>query len=313
MQPKEGELLSDEDSARINRIEEKEVSSSRKAHHGSLQKDEREDLIREAMSRMQDLIVKTGFVETANLLQKQLAENKAINEKLMESTRKKGNKNFEQILPNNATSEVTIYQNAVANEIGKKDSTSSEEDVNNISDEIDPRNSAEFSDLNSQRGYPPLNRDYYANGEGPNNIDVMISEVRNNSQERVRQGDMVREVPQRRNLSQMQSQYVDDGQKPGTSREEHDFRAQHYDDRGKQIILEAEAGRARIHETPGEFVVKYQDNGTPKFKLDLNRDFVHSAMVDEGYQVVASHLDENTQGKIMRGEYVDFGRLIPRD
>ena len=111
----------------------------------------------------------------------------------------------------------------------------------------------------------------------------------------------------------MQSQYVDDGQKLGTSREEHDFRAQRYDDRGTQIILEAEAGRARIHETPGEFAVKYQDNGTPKFKLDLNREFVHSAMVDEGYQVVASHLDESTQGKIMRGEYVDFGRLIPRD
>ena len=197
LQPDEGELLSDEDSARINRMEEKKVSSSRKTHRGSLQKDEREDLIGEAMSRMQDLIVKTGFVETANLLQKQLVENKAINEKLMESTRIKGNENFEQILPNNATSEVTIYRNAVANEIGKRDSTSSEEDVNNISDEIDPRNSAEFSDLNSQRAYPPLNRDYYVNGEELNNIDVMISEARNNSQEHVRQGDTVREVPQR--------------------------------------------------------------------------------------------------------------------
>ena len=36
-------------------------------------------------------------------------------------------------------------------------------------------------------------------------------------------------------------------------------------------------------------------------------------MVDEGYQVVASHLDEGTQTKIMKGEYVDFERLIPKD
>ena len=36
-------------------------------------------------------------------------------------------------------------------------------------------------------------------------------------------------------------------------------------------------------------------------------------MVDEGYMVVGSHIDEVTFRKIERGEYVDFGKLIPRD
>ena len=36
-------------------------------------------------------------------------------------------------------------------------------------------------------------------------------------------------------------------------------------------------------------------------------------MVDETYMVVASHLDEAAVKKIVQGEFVDFGRLLPRD
>ena len=35
--------------------------------------------------------------------------------------------------------------------------------------------------------------------------------------------------------------------------------------------------------------------------------------IDEDYLVVGSHLDEVTKRKITSGEYVDFGKLIPRD
>ena len=38
-----------------------------------------------------------------------------------------------------------------------------------------------------------------------------------------------------------------------------------------------------------------------------------TAIVDEGYIVVGAHLDEAMIGKIKNGEYVDFGKLIPRD
>ena len=36
-------------------------------------------------------------------------------------------------------------------------------------------------------------------------------------------------------------------------------------------------------------------------------------MVDEGYSVVAAHVDEVTYDKIIQGRYVDFSKLIPKD
>ena len=47
--------------------------------------------------------------------------------------------------------------------------------------------------------------------------------------------------------------------------------------------------------------------------VDLENRFVHSAMVDEDYLVVAGYVDENTARKIKLGEYVDFSKLLPRD
>ena len=47
--------------------------------------------------------------------------------------------------------------------------------------------------------------------------------------------------------------------------------------------------------------------------MDMMNDFVHSAMVDETYQLVACHVDKLTQEKIIKGDYVDFGHLVPRD
>ena len=63
-----------------------------------------------------------------------------------------------------------------------------------------------------------------------------------------------------------------------------------------QILREAESAKGRILSTPGK-----------------NRNFLHTAMVDESYIVVASHVDEVTIGKIQKSEYIDFSKLIPRD
>ena len=41
--------------------------------------------------------------------------------------------------------------------------------------------------------------------------------------------------------------------------------------------------------------------------------FINTAMIDEEYMVVGSHVDNSTVQKIKNGEYVDFGKLIPRD
>ena len=44
---------------------------------------------------------------------------------------------------------------------------------------------------------------------------------------------------------------------------------------------------------------------------DDNFEFI--AKIDEDYLVVGGHVDQVTQNKIIRGEYMDFGKLLPRD
>ena len=41
--------------------------------------------------------------------------------------------------------------------------------------------------------------------------------------------------------------------------------------------------------------------------------FSQTALIDEDYMVIGSHLDEMTINKIKNGDYVDFGKLIPHD
>ena len=41
--------------------------------------------------------------------------------------------------------------------------------------------------------------------------------------------------------------------------------------------------------------------------------FMNTAMMDEDYITVGSHVDEITLNKIKRSEYIDFGKLIPKD
>ena len=61
-------------------------------------------------------------------------------------------------------------------------------------------------------------------------------------------------------------------------------------------MIEAENAKARIFPKTGN--VK-NDHTT--------------AMMDEEYFVIGSHIDEAMQQKIIKGEYVDFGKLLPHD
>ena len=52
--------------------------------------------------------------------------------------------------------------------------------------------------------------------------------------------------------------------------------------------------------------------------VDKNNDdgkfpMVHSMLVDNKYMVIGTHVDDSLYEKITRGQYVDFGKLIPRD
>ena len=70
------------------------------------------------------------------------------------------------------------------------------------------------------------------------------------------------------------------------------------EDKSRQIIKNAEKSKAMI----------FQQSG--KRTLDRS-DF--TAKMDEDYLVIGAHVDECTQAKITKGEYIDFGKLIPKD
>ena len=118
----------------------------------------------------------------------------------------------------------------------------------------------------------------------------------------------------------LRRRYVNDGERPGTSRDN----GRHLplppqkpkrvspEEKANNLIREAKQSRARIHETRGNdwFFEEIEPN-FPQYEVDLSNDFVHSAMVDETYHLVGSHVNHVTQDKIIRGEYVDFARLVP--
>ena len=76
----------------------------------------------------------------------------------------------------------------------------------------------------------------------------------------------------------------------------------------EQRIRDAEVSRAMVFLPTG----KGSDRALQKHS---NNQFVFTAMMDEDedYITVGSHVDEFTIGKIRRSEYIDFGKLIPRD
>ena len=107
---------------------------------------------------------------------------------------------------------------------------------------------------------------------------------------------------------------------PGTSREyEGPPIRMTPEERVRNLIKEAEASKARMHDLPGkeEFspfcMIEDPENNMRNVRIDMKNEFVHSAMVDESYQLVASHLDNYAHEKIVKGAYVDFTRLVPKD
>ena len=84
-----------------------------------------------------------------------------------------------------------------------------------------------------------------------------------------------------------------------------------------QFTREAEAAKANVHALPGMNKSRCDQrlDALDKFAscLKLSKTFLHSAMVDESYQMVGAHLDESLKRKIIKHEYVDLVRLLPRD
>ena len=79
------------------------------------------------------------------------------------------------------------------------------------------------------------------------------------------------------------------------------------DSRGQQIVRDAEMAKAKIFNSTGECI-------SENYNISPKPISYHSiAQIDQEYLLVGNHVDESTQLKIVKGDYVDFGKLLPKD
>ena len=119
--------------------------------------------------------------------------------------------------------------------------------------------------------------------------------------------DMILELSDKSiNNSNMCHMFADTA-RPGMSRQqEHDQREvpeaviqqPSPEEETHRIIKEAEASKAKIFPPVGK-------------PTDSNFEFI--ALMDQDYSLVGNHLDDQTCQKIIRGDYVDFCRLLPKE
>ena len=201
------------------------------------------------------------------------------------------------ISPNSVNSEVTIYTNAVKNglaldsEISKnilKDQepivaihnplTSSDEDgLIETSDEFG--NDAEQMGYN-ETSQQKLISDFITATRNDSAGAHLPSTSKQNRQQNVNTRRILPQINHQQELSPKQ--------------------------RGDQLIRDAEVSKARIFDVPGNEIDEFEST-------NFTTQFMRSAMMDENFLLVASHVDQMTQEKIVKGEFVDFGRLIPKD
>ena len=74
-----------------------------------------------------------------------------------------------------------------------------------------------------------------------------------------------------------------------------------------KMIQEAEVTRARVYDLTGKEKLRLEHS------LEMGQEGRISSLMDEDYQLVASHMDEQTRQKIVQREYIDFVKLIRKD
>ena len=190
-------------------------------------------------------------------------------------------------LMRDSPSESTIYRNAVkiykSGENQNRKSTSSSEGFADTSDEL----------------LLPV-EDSHGNGEFSQQFNrhcVISDDDRRKLRKHKRQSDDERlHYKKRRRESYSRRDDRSRSPLPQDYIEENDLRAD-------QVIKEAEHSKARMFNVPGK--------SRHKFEFDCDNPFVHSAMVDQKFLIVAVHIKEGLRRKIQNFEYVDFAKLLP--
>ena len=255
------------------------------------------------LMQMHELMSSGGFFNQKKELKQ--TERQPQGNKLKRSRQRKTNEE-NNANTENAESEITIYRTAV------KPKNPNINRISSSSDEI----------INTSDEMMDLSMGQNNENEGHEFISNIFSDYQRNrnSQEHPRPGPSGHQENQsRRSIMQNQvelNRVVNDPM-----------------NRAEQLIREAEASKARMMDISGRdndpnrwqlnaimhnpqrfenqdnqqgFENQGNLNQADKRILDLNNSFVHSAMVDESYSIVDSHIDGHLRQKIEDGEYVDF-------
>ena len=75
--------------------------------------------------------------------------------------------------------------------------------------------------------------------------------------------------------------------------------------KAEDLIRAAEAAKTRIAAVPGRLEYNSQ------LPIEVRGTHVNTAMIDENFQLVVAHVDQNIKKKIEMGEYIDFALLLP--
>ena len=294
--------------------------------------------IGQAVAQVKDIFNKSGFLETANLLQKQLDQNKSNVEDTGESSQmvnKTNNPQLVQMVVVEATDkrgqkrhipsaviskgkgfmQPRISGNKAIQTTGKNKSSEGVEKRSSNSD-ITIYENAVVDATKDKRVSSSSEEETDTSGENFDLIDNFISDQR--QQFECRSLAEMEEINQpstsgyRGPKSRKQGE---DRTYPG----EMQSRVAEADEVADDLIKKAELSRAKIFGVPGENFNCNQISRVieqlPNLAIEerIGNDYIHSALVDENYLMLGNHVDASMKDKIISGEYVDLVKLLPRD
>ena len=271
------------------------VQPSTSSAKGSRPRPSLEDKLNQSLSQMQHYVEEkfAGFAKVVEierqlaLKNKELEELKARGKTLQPKTSRIKSKtrgsSDDEIL-----SETIIYHNAVQKEPQKRGSSSSEDLINT-------------SDESKEEDILPL--------------QLFFTE-KELARDRERNHDRDRGHHRRDEHPGNEQDFAEERYDRSTSCEREEAQRKAIQDRSDRLIQEAESSKARIYDMPGR---EQPEVGNLVVGMnDVNVNSSHqpcymSALIDENYKLVGSHVDEKLRSMIMNHEYIDFAKLLPRN
>ena len=253
------------------------------------------DTLTSTLQVMQDMMIKKGFFEDEKTRKSE--KKKGEKPKIIDKPNKKKVNEMGTTSATVTSSETTIYEKAVKQ-------VSEEFDEIRVDPEIHFRQKKSKKDrISSSSDEPVDTSDEFMDVDVPFKEDDFIAECAVANEHRGHGG-----FPwQSRSRNHEQNGRRSRSGRSPTSR---------WLDKGEEMVWQAEAARAKIFAVPGKELNLHQDGMIGRFINESNlkmQQQQNSVICDENYMMMGTHLDSQTQSKIVNHEYVDFAKLIPKD